>query len=243
MLPRNIEGEIPSLEDSFHSLHTRLYMLKQGLFYDWNNNFISDKKDVNHKYKRNIQPIEENIFGYPPKECIDQINYFLNEISEIESKREILFTDPYRGDTRDYSEFGRNYEISIDELNSDLNEELTYYKEKLNFLCDELNKKLSSSSSGNAKLKVNLNVHELAYLIRLLHYDFKNNLKVFGDTAKTEIFNKIVNSFSTKQKENNSPKSLMNKYNKLDTEVIDFWINRLNNMLKQAEAEKEEASK
>ena len=101
--------------------------------------------------------------------------------------------------------------------------------------------KPNSNSQQNVppkkKLKTNLTVKEIAYLFRALE-----SVKIIESNQKTDIFNFIAESFSSKQKEDISAKSLKNAYTTPDLNAVDFWLQKFGDCKEKARKDKENLS-
>lgn len=90
----------------------------------------------------------------------------------------------------------------------------------------------SIRENEHKKLKVNLSVPQLAYLLKMLN-EVKPN--VFDVKSKTELFDSFSQNYLTKgTKEGISSKSISNRYNDPDKKTVDFWIDILKKMLESS---------
>lgn len=84
------------------------------------------------------------------------------------------------------------------------------------------------------KLKTNLTVKEIAYLFRALYDE-----GIIEAKHKTDIFNFIAESFSSKQKEDVSANSIKNAFDVPDFNAIDFWQGKFTHLMQRAKKDKE----
>jgi hypothetical protein len=84
------------------------------------------------------------------------------------------------------------------------------------------------------KLKTNLTVREIAYLFRALYEE-----GIIESKHKTDIFNFIAESFSSKQKEDVSANSIKNAFDVPDFNAVDFWHEKFIHLMQRAKKDKE----
>lgn len=84
------------------------------------------------------------------------------------------------------------------------------------------------------KLKTNLTVKEIAYLFRALYEE-----GIIDAKHKTDIFNFIAESFSSKQKEDVSANSIKNAFDVPDFNAMDFWFEKFIRLRDRTKKDKE----
>jgi len=92
----------------------------------------------------------------------------------------------------------------------------------------------STQEETKSKLKTNLTVKQLAYFFRAL-----NNEGIIESKHKTDIFNFIAESFSSKQKDDVSVNSIKNLFDIPDPAAIDFWQEKFYHLGHRAKKDKE----
>ena len=93
---------------------------------------------------------------------------------------------------------------------------------------------VQQNTQPQQKLKTNLTVKELAYLFRALHDE-----KIIESRQKTDLFNFIAESFSSKQKEDISANSIKNAFDTPDYNAVDFWQEKFTHFMQKAKKDKE----
>lgn len=109
---------------------------------------------------------------------------------------------------------------------------LDSYKKKYYGL--DINSNTSQPSKPKKKLKTNLTVVEIAYLFRVLY-----DKKIIDSKYKTHIYKFIAENFSSKEKDDISPKSLKNAFDTPDYNTIDFWQEKFTHFMQKAKKDKE----
>lgn len=182
----------------------------------------------------------------------DQINQELfNEVSELKKQ---IFNMFIKGEdqslmrirmkllsTRELLEsvdfeFTVNFEdyetvISLDEIKK-INNLKIEYLDQLGSLIDSFS--FETAQPLKQKLKTNLTVKEIAYLFRALHDE-----GIIEARQKTDIFNFISESFSSKQKEDISANSIKNAFDTPDFNAVDFWQEKFTHFMQKAKKDKE----
>lgn len=87
----------------------------------------------------------------------------------------------------------------------------------------------------NSKLKSNLSVPQIAYLLRC----FEKEKDIINIPNKSELFRKIASSISSANQDNISPDSLKNKFNMPDDKAIEYWIEKFTHFLQFAKKERD----
>lgn len=84
------------------------------------------------------------------------------------------------------------------------------------------------------KLKTNLNVKEIAYLFRVLFDE-----GIIDAKHKTDVFNFISESFSSKKADDVSPNSIKNAFDTPDYNAMDFWHTKFIHFAQKVKKDKE----
>lgn len=84
------------------------------------------------------------------------------------------------------------------------------------------------------KLKTNLNVKEIAYLFRVLFDE-----GIIDAKHKTDVFNFISESFSSKKADDVSPNSIKNAFDTPDYNAMDFWHTKFIHFTQKVKKDKE----
>ena len=93
---------------------------------------------------------------------------------------------------------------------------------------------IQSQQEPKQKLKTTLTVKELAYLFKVLYYE-----GIIDGKHKTDIFNFIADSFSSKQKEDVSANSVKNAFDTPDYNAMDFWFEKFIRLRDRTKKDKE----
>lgn len=121
--------------------------------------------------------------------------------------------------------------IGLNEITEINNLKIEYLDQLVN-LIDSFS--FETASVPSKKLKTNLTVKEIAYLFRALHYE-----GIIEARQKTDIFNFIAESFSSKQKEDISGNSIKNAFDTPDFNAVDFWQEKFTHFMQKAKKDKE----
>lgn len=144
---------------------------------------------------------------------------------------------------------GNDLENSLNNFVNALNGYIKHYPNFVEVTCLSLdsykkqyygldkNSNTSQSSELKKKLKTNLTVKEIAYLFKALHEE-----GIIEAKHKTAIFNFIADSFSSKQQEDISVKSIKNAFDTPNFHAVDFWQEKFTHFMQKARKDKENLS-
>lgn len=212
MLPTDLEGNTPTIENVFHSLNTRLSFIKTGIAkygkcYDGN--------DYECNPQEAIFDVQSRVHGYNPASALGEIENSLELIDRIQK----AIDEIPKEDEIDISD---SWSVTTD-YTTNLKDELDQYKVSLEELQEDLLSRekstIANSDASFKKIKLNIKVEELAGLIYFLDNDkiFKSKLRPL-----CKAFSKILSHGTG---ENFSPEYLYNSVYEFkdDGPIVSFW--------------------
>jgi hypothetical protein len=156
MLRTNERGEIITIENVFHSLTTRLSLLKNGLK-EWG--------DIEYDFKAIMQEIESQIYGYESSKALSFINISKNSIKQIELSGKIVF--------RNLTDSWGYNQVDEDNYFQGISIELNYYTISLELMERELVEIESHSTelfnvNNSDKIPINISIPRLSWLVHFM---------------------------------------------------------------------------
>lgn len=193
------------------------------------NNFLLQNTIINAKEKL-VRLILKNLTTAINTNCDNQI-----DLEKIKITSDYRYSVRY-ADERNVVKRFKNHKITPSDENEFKKIWLKTYVNNLVVIRDNIKEILSITDNElpKNKLKTNLTVKEIAYLFRALYEE-----GIIEARRKTDIFNFIAESFSSKQKEDVSANSIKNAFDIPDFNAMDFWQGKFTHLMQRAKKDKE----
>jgi len=179
-------------------------------------NFVREEEVLNFLIETNIAPVET--FDY----SVEHLNNALSGKNEKE-RYEVLIAFKKRFFTLKDSPLYRHLHLSniMTLVDNTLDKLIAFVDNKLvKYDRDLLDN--TGSSNGFGKIKSNLTVSQMALFFRLL-----SDENILETNNITKLSKQIASSFSSKQKDDISYKSVKNHFDSPQNEAIEFWDTKL----------------
>ncbi|HCE56629.1 MAG TPA: hypothetical protein DER09_02255 [Prolixibacteraceae bacterium] len=215
MLRTNEKGEIITIENVFHSLTTRLSLLKNGL---------NEWSDLEYDFKTAIKEIESQIYGHESSKALPFVSFSKNSIKQIEESGKNVFRNlSYR--------WGYSQEDEDKHL-QDISNEINYYSNSLHRMEEELLEIESQSVelfalNSSDKIPINITIPKLSWLIHFMVGDNKEFDKLF-ESEKMAFCRGLITILKKPNGDNISIYSIYNKWtdeSEMETS-LKFWRDR-----------------